>query len=153
MKRTANHNISRSPSAFTLVEVLIVVVIMAVLAATIIPQFTNSTQDAEASTVLFNLNTMRSIIELYKSQHNGLPPSADLSELTTTTDRSGNKGTGASYPYGPYLQKIPDNPLTDSNVVAQPTSVPPTTTVDGAGWLYDPASGQIWINHADYLTE
>ncbi len=153
MKRTANQNIPKTRKAFTLVEVLIVVVIMAVLAATIIPQFTNSTQDAAASTVLFNLNTMRSIIELYKSQHNGLAPSADLSELTTTTDRSGNKGTGASYPYGPYLQKIPENPLTNSNVVAQPSSVPPTSTVSGAGWLYDPTTGQIWINHADYLTE
>ena len=153
MKRTANQNIPRSPNAFTLVEVLIVVVIMAVLAATIIPQFTNSTKDAESSTVLFNLNTMRSIIELYKSQHNGLAPGADLSELTNSTDRSGNKGTGAAYPYGPYLQKIPDNPLTDSNVVAQPSSVPPTATVSGAGWLYDPTTGQIWINHADYLTE
>ena len=37
-------------SAFTLIEVLIVVVIMAILAATIIPQFTDSTKDAKAST-------------------------------------------------------------------------------------------------------
>ena len=39
---------SRRPSGFTLVEILIVVVIMAVLAATIIPQFSSATNDAKA---------------------------------------------------------------------------------------------------------
>ncbi len=153
MKRSTSRAKGRNRTAFTLVEVLIVVVIMAVLAATIIPQFTNSTNDAKDSTVLFNLHSMRSLIELYKSQHNGTAPGADLKELTSATDRAGNIGTGASYPYGPYLQKIPVNPFTDSNTVAQPTSVPPTATVSGAGWLYDPTTGQIWINHADYLSE
>ena len=50
---------------------LIVVVIMAILAATIIPQFTDSTKDAKASTTKFNLHTLRSQIELYRTQHNG----------------------------------------------------------------------------------
>jgi prepilin-type N-terminal cleavage/methylation domain-containing protein len=68
MKRSARK------SGFTLVEVLIVVVIMAILAATIIPQFTDSTSDAKASTTKFNLHTLRSQIELYKTQHNGVVP-------------------------------------------------------------------------------
>ena len=59
----------RRQRGFTLVEVLIVVVIMAVLAATIIPQFADSTKDAKVSTAKFNLHTLRSQIELYKSQH------------------------------------------------------------------------------------
>src|SRR6476659_1356734 len=59
-------------SAFTLIEVLIVVVIMAILAATIIPQFTDSTKDAKQSTVRFNVHTLRSQIELYRTQrHSG----------------------------------------------------------------------------------
>ena len=56
---------------FTLVEVLIVVLIMAVLAATVIPQFQTSTAEAEAATAEFNLQTMRSQISLFKSQHGG----------------------------------------------------------------------------------
>ena len=64
-----NANVRRS--AFTLIEVLIVVIIMALLAATIIPQFSTSTTDAKKSSLDFNLHTMRSLIEMYKVHHNG----------------------------------------------------------------------------------
>ena len=79
------------PSCFTLVEVLIVVVIMAILAATIIPQFSDSTRDAKVSTTTFNLHTLRSQIELYKTQHNGIVPSATLAAATPTAT-SGSRG-------------------------------------------------------------
>lgn len=46
---------------FTLVEILIVVVIMAVLAAVVVPQFAGSTDDAKRSTAEFNLGSVRSI--------------------------------------------------------------------------------------------
>ena len=59
----------RRRNAFTLIEVLIVVIIMAVLAATIIPQFSSSTNDAKNSSVVFNLQTIRSQIEMYKTHH------------------------------------------------------------------------------------
>ena len=80
---------------FTLIEVLIVVVIMAILAATIIPQFTDSTKDAKTSTVQFNLHTLRSQIQLYRTQHNGASPAATLIELMSSTDASG--ATGDTY--------------------------------------------------------
>ena len=148
MKR---HRGNRRHTAFTLIEVLIVVIIMAVLAATVVPQFTDSTDDAKASTGLFNLHTLRSMIELYEAQHNGLKPSQTLVELTQSTNASGTAGSGSDYPYGPYLQSIPYNPFTDSNTVVAPNEVPPTSTVSGAGWLYDTTTGQVWLNHADYL--
>src|SRR5882724_3859389 len=100
---------THSHRGFTLIEVLIVVVIMAILAATIIPQFTDSTKDAKASTVQFNLHTLRSQIQLYRTQHNGLSPSATLAELMVATDAAGAT-TGSSLPYGPYLREIPTNP-------------------------------------------
>ena len=69
---------------FTLIEVLIVVVILAVLAATIIPQFTDSTEDAQESVLLTNLKILRTQIQVYRAHHGGLAPSGDLSELLTS---------------------------------------------------------------------
>ena len=44
---------------FTLIEVLIVVVILAVLAAVIIPHFTDCSDDAKKSTLTHNLSILR----------------------------------------------------------------------------------------------
>lgn len=146
----------RKRSAFTLVEVLIVVVIMAILAATIIPQFTDSTNDAKLSTSKFNLHTMRSQIELYKAHHNGLLPSNTLIELTKSTDADGTQGTGALFPYGPYMREIPANPFTNSPAVKAITNDPAVVgdvTSGGAGWLYNATTGGIWIDHEDHFDE
>ncbi len=49
---------------FTLVEILIVVVILGVLAAIVIPQFSTATSEANLNTLLGNLQTVRSQIQL-----------------------------------------------------------------------------------------
>jgi type II secretion system protein G len=137
---------------FTLVEVLIVVVIMAVLAATIIPQFSDSTNDAKVSNLKFNLHTLRSQIELYKSQHDGVwPASQDLSELTEKTDKYGTKDANGEY--GPYLREVPINPYKESNATVAPAANPPVAEEATGGWLYDTATGELWINYADLLSE
>jgi general secretion pathway protein G len=145
----------RSQSGFTLVEILIVVVIMAVLAATIIPQFADSTKDAKASTMKFNLHTLRSQIELYRTHHDGRLPSGTLEELTKQTDISGTIGTGAAYPYGPYVRQLPNNPFTDSNAVTVITVSPATAAncTNTGGWLYNATTGELWIDYDEYVTE
>ena len=103
---------------FTLVEVLIVVVIMAILAATIIPQFSDSSKDAKESNLRFNLHTLRSQIELYKSQHDGVvPQTANLPELSNKTTLAGDIGNTRTHKFGPYIRQIPANPFTDSQSV------------------------------------
>ncbi len=63
------------PTGFTLIEILIVVVILGILAAVIIPQFTNASEDASVSTARMQWQTMRSQIELYRAQSGGgIPP-------------------------------------------------------------------------------
>src|SRR5688500_19799867 len=60
---------------FTLVEILIVVIILGILAAIVIPQFTSASQDARRNSLTSQLQTLRSQLELYKLQHLDQMPS------------------------------------------------------------------------------
>ena len=144
-------------AGFTLVEVLIVVVIMAVLAATIIPQFSDSTKDAKISSLKFNLHTLRSQIQMYKSQHDGKNPSATLVELTSKTDTAGTVGTGATHIYGPYIMELPDNPFTAKATVKSITNSPAAagdvTAANAGGWLYNATTGEVFADTAVYFVE
>ena len=84
---------------FTLIELLIVVIIIAILAAIAIPQFANTTDDAEEGAVSANLSTVRSALELYRVQHSGAYPSAVTAVPTAAgacTTAGGTAGTGAA---------------------------------------------------------
>ena len=98
--------------AFTLVEVLLVVVILGILAATVIPSFTDTSEDAKDNALQFRLHTLRAQIELYKLHHGGDPPAvaSNLAALTSKTDADGT--INASGAFGPYLAGgIPEKQL------------------------------------------
>jgi len=102
----------RAKSGFTLVEILIVVVILGILAAIVIPQFTDASTQAKESALASDIQMMRSQLELYKIQHNdNLPDCTDQASfeacMLEQTDQFGNPGTEC----GPYMQKIPSNPF------------------------------------------
>ena len=66
----------RDQAGFTLVELLIVAIILAILAAIVVPQFASSTDDAQSSALRSNLAGIRSAIDLYTQQHGGTFPGA-----------------------------------------------------------------------------
>ena len=144
---------SRCNAAFTLVEVLIVIVIMAILAAVIVPNFVDTTKDARESTALFNLHTLRSQIQVYCAEHTGELPGPLLEELAEETDEEGNVSPGG--PYGPYCAQIPVNPFSNSALVNEIANSPAQESDVSAshGWLYNPTTGEIWISHEDYYGE
>ncbi len=128
---------------FTLVEILIVVVILGILAAIVIPQFTNASESAKASSLISQLQTIRSQIELYQVQHTGdypatttLPTGATTfwDQMTETSDSDGTVHTDGTGDFGPYLQKAPVNPFTNDSVVA---------TDNSESWKYDEDTGKI----------
>lgn len=133
---------------------MIVVVVMAILAAVVLPQFGDSAKDAKTSGARYNLHSMREQLEYYRMQHDGKHPSS-LNVLTLRSNAAGNTGTGAEYRFGPYLTAIPKNPFTDGTLVTPSPSNPPTsaTGADDAGWLYHAASGGVWIDHPDLFDE
>ena len=118
--------------AFTLVELLIVVIILGILAAVVIPQFSDASTDARVSAMVTNLGTIRGQLEFYRMQHNGNYPTfaALTAQMTGGTDITGAPGTA----FGPYLQRIPNNPFTDTNTV-----VGLSTGADA--WFYTAATG------------
>jgi general secretion pathway protein G len=136
--------------AFTLIEILIVVVILGILAAIVIPQFTKASETAKASSLNSQLQTIRSQLELYQVQHNGnyptlaqLTPDADAdgehdwTNLTTTSEVDGaTPGDASGDEFGPYLQKPPTNPFMQSSNVAA------AATTD-FGWIYTAATGGV----------
>jgi general secretion pathway protein G len=149
---------NRRRNAFTLIEVLIVVIIMAVLAATIIPQFSSSTNDAKQSSLKFNLHTVRSQIEMYKVHHAATYPKFDkfTDQMTKVTDASGaTTGDATTLIYGPYIQgEIPANPFNGSNTlvkVATAGTVPTAVVGTTAGWQYDETTGGFYPNNKEFF--
>ena len=122
---------------FTLVEILIVVIILGILAAIVIPQFTNASEDARKSNMKSQLQTLRSQVELYKLQHRDTAPTLAgfWTALTTKTDDTG-AASAAADAFGPYMQDVATNPLTGSSTVAAAAG----TTV---GWVYTAATGKV----------
>ncbi len=130
--------VKRNRRGFTLAELLIVVIILAILAAIIVPQFSSATVDAQESALDANLTGMRSAIELYRAQHGALYPGAVatsggtctatkgtgaansnqafMDSMLMFTDVAGNAcslGDAATYRFGPYMRKaIPADPIT-----------------------------------------
>ena len=117
--------------AFTLVEILIVVVILGILAAIVIPQFTNASQEATVASVDSMLQTIRSQIELFRVKNSGVLPdlSANWDDLVL----------------GDYLQAEPMNPIEDSSIVSNDPAAA------GAGWYWDAGNGDIFARNSQNI--
>ncbi len=132
---------TRRNRGFTLVEILIVVIILGILAAIVIPQFTEASNEARFSSVMSDLQTTRSQIELYKIQHlDQLPVTvggADFwAQLTNETDVDGTIVAGGEF--GPYMQAAPGNPFALGDTVCVVADAEPSSDI--AGW---------WFNHTN----
>src|ERR1043165_1264222 len=70
--------------AFTLIEILIVVVILGILATIVIPQFSNASQNARENTLKDELRYLRTQIVVYKAQHHDVAPGYPNGDATAT---------------------------------------------------------------------
>lgn len=143
----------RKHKGFTLVEILIVVVILGILAAIVIPQFSDASTQSKVSSSLSSLQTLRSQISLYKIQHNDNPPGLAVFTDAMTKCSAANASVAgdyaartaantASHPFGPYVQSVPANPWNNSRTVL-------AAAATGNGWVYDDVTGAVYLDTTD----
>lgn len=146
--------------AFTLVEILIVVVLLGVLAAIVIPAFGDGAMSARQSALSQELRILQRVILVYKSQHREVPPgypngqrSASPTEqafqdqiMLSSNNRGQTAAIGTSgYSRGPYLPKIPANSINGKNTVEMLSNGEPfpEEADDSHGWIYKAATGEL----------
>jgi general secretion pathway protein G len=133
---------------FTLVEILIVVIILGILAAIVIPQFTQASTEARISNLKTNLQTIRSQLLLYKMQHDNesYPGAEFVDQMIKYTNPAGevNDTPDATHTLGPYLQSIPINPVSNSNAVriVSGASTAFAAPDADAGWYFNGTTGE-----------
>lgn len=138
--------------AFTLVEILIVVVILGILAAVVVPQFTEASDDARLSALSSDLSTVRGQLQMYRIHHNGQFPSDIVGQLIGRTKGDGtvmpNGGDTAQFPYGPYLQQFPTNPYVEGQAAEEVDTGSPGG--GNKGWYYNSATGRFIADDDDH---
>ena len=155
--------LGRKPAGgFTLIEILIVVVILGILAAIVIPELSSASRQAREGVLKDDLRFMREQITRYLIQHDddppGYPGGGDTSavpseanfidQMTRHTDILGNSNATSTnvYRYGPYLTRIPDNPLNSRNgvlVVPNGSPIPAPDLNQPYGWIYQPPDAEV----------
>jgi len=143
-------------SAFTLVEVLVVVILLGILAAVVVPQFSTATANARASMLRDDLRIMRMQIAVFTEQHLGIPPGFPLGKIEDGASEQvfidhmtlasnmycqlADLGT-EGYPYGPYMREMMTNPINDMATIRIIAANEPLPTVAAGthGWIYCPS--------------
>lgn len=156
MMRKDSHTIRRTlKRAFTLIEIMIVVVILGILAAIITPQFASATGDAKAGNIKSQLSMMQRQVDLFYARNGRFPfPSsagpADWDEMTGDEDGDGTIEAGENT----YFKTVPANPAWD------PAGAPEASMIDvvAAGTRGSSAAGWVWeldtyTIHASYFNE
>lgn len=146
MNRPVRFDVRR---AFTLVEILIVVVILGILAAIVTPQFATATQDSRAGSIKSQLGTLQRQIELFHAKNSIWPDFANT--------QWGSTGTPLTLIGDNYITLAPVNP-------AWPDASDParygiaTTTGAGergsasAGWLWNAIDNTLYASYFDETT-
>jgi len=152
-----SHNQRSGSKAFTLVELLLVLTMIGLLAAIVIPKFSNASAVAREAMLADQLRMIRMQVAVFRSQHLGVAPgypdcdtsaaptqTALVNHLTMASDAQGdtaNPGT-VGYDYGPYIFAMVENPVNGKSTVEiiGDDEAFPEAGDDSHGFIYKPAT-------------
>ena len=122
-------------SGFTLIEVLIVIVVIAILAAIVVPRLLGAGREAREASLRAHLQEVRNALGLFQAQMGDYPAAlADIMATTAPATGGNSISFNASDFRGPYLTtpdgNLPDNPISGGNVV-------------GTDWTYTATTGAL----------
>jgi len=124
--------VNRRRKGFTLIEMLIVIVVIAILALIVIPRLLGAGRKAKEATLRGDLHQLRNAIQQFEADCGDYPASLDQLQ---TKPSGGNGGTGVALDVagwqGPYL-RTPDNNL----------PVDPFTN-SSTSWSYTASTGHV----------
>ena len=84
-------------TAFTLIEILIVVILLGILAAIVVPQFVDSADSVNEGKALTDISTLNSVVEHYRVK-NGAYPTGTFAAAAATLSSDG------------FIQAVPTEP-------------------------------------------
>jgi general secretion pathway protein G len=133
--------LSHTRRAFTIIEILVIVVILGIMAAIVTPKLNGATNEAAAGTAMYELEKLRRALEVYQARwSNQLPPI-----------EAGDGTWGPLVGSGDYLKTAPQNPYVggSNRRVITLASEADTAYQTNYGWIFDPVTGQVWAGGFD----
>ena len=100
--------------AFTLIELLLVLVILGVLAAVVVPRFANRGDDAKKTAARTDISAISLALDTYEVDNGGYPSTEEgLAALVQAP------GSARSWK-GPYLKQMPTDPWGNQYIYSKP---------------------------------
>lgn len=125
----------RKNAAFTLVELVVVIMILGILAGIAAPKFLQTSADATDNGLKQTLSVVRNAIEMYAAQNGGSLPDSSSSANFQADLSTYLRGTFPSCPVGNQ----------NNNIASGATDTPSGTE----GWRFNTATGNFLANTSD----
>jgi prepilin-type N-terminal cleavage/methylation domain-containing protein len=142
-KRTASADRRVSARAFTLFELVVVIMILGILAAIAVPRLLGTSQQATDNTARQSLGVIRTAIDNFAAEHDGAWPGADGQETTFKNNLLG-------YLRGSEFPNCPVGEAKNNAVRTVAGSGPIGPGVGGTSathsWAYQYETGDFYIN-------
>lgn len=103
--KTQRTHLRQRRSAFTLIEIMVVVIILGVLAATVMPQFIGMTYDAKVSAAKANIAEYESALERFNVHMDRYPTSDEGLKVLVEAPAGDDKRWR-----GPYVKQVRQDP-------------------------------------------